>query len=240
MLLVVLGLVLGIVPALLEPLLQSYAQTAGPDPRGRDGALARLVDCRSRCRRPAGLVGAGDLRRATGQGTPAARSPGPAANPERSTGRPPGVSTSIADGVTAATQRGSLPVSLGAILLVLVAFPGTMLIQGEHRARRTSSVLGEPAAAGAVAGDPRASRSATVRVTRGLTAVMLVGGVGYAVAVLFILRGAPDLALTQILVETVTLIAALLVLTRLPDTRAVRLAQGQRLPRRRSRWPPAR
>ena len=45
----------------------------------------------------------------------------------------------------------------------------------------------------------------------------MVGGVGYAIAVLFILRGAPDLALTQILVETVTLIAALLVLTRLPD-----------------------
>jgi multicomponent Na+:H+ antiporter subunit A len=47
---------------------------------------------------------------------------------------------------------------------------------------------------------------------------MLVGGVGYARSVLFILRGAPDLALTQILVETVTLIAALLVLTRLPDS----------------------
>ena len=48
---------------------------------------------------------------------------------------------------------------------------------------------------------------------------MMVGGVGYAISVLFILRGAPDLALTQILVETVTLIAGLLVLTRLPDTR---------------------
>ena len=59
--------------------------------------------------------------------------------------------------------------------------------------------------------------AATVRVKRGLTAVMMVGGVGYAISVLFILRGAPDLALTQILVETVTLIAALLVLTRLPD-----------------------
>ena len=35
----------------------------------------------------------------------------------------------LAVGVTAATQRGSLPVSLGAILLVLVAFPGTMLIR---------------------------------------------------------------------------------------------------------------
>ena len=82
--------------------------------------------------------------------------------------------------------------------------------------------------------------AATVRVKRGLTAVMMVGGVGYAIAVLFILRGAPDLALTQILVETVTLIAALLVLTRLPDDGAVRHAQGQRLPARPSRSPPAR
>ena len=122
---------------------------------------------------------------------------------------------SIADGVTTATQRGSLPVSLGAILLVLVAFPGIMLIRADT-APEGCQVLGEPAQL-VLSLVILGIAAATVRVTRGLTAVMMVGGVGYAIAVLFILRGAPDLALTQILVETVTLIAALLVLTRLPD-----------------------
>ena len=82
--------------------------------------------------------------------------------------------------------------------------------------------------------------AATVRVTRGLTAVMMVGGVGYAIAVLFILRGAPDLALTQILVETVTLIAALLVLTRLPDEALYAKHEGQWLPGGHRASPPAR
>ena len=104
---------------------------------------------------------------------------------------------------------------MGAILLVLVAFPGTMLIQADT-APKDVEVLGEPAQL-VLSLVILGIAAATVRVTAGLTAVMMVGGVGYAIAVLFILRGAPDLALTQILVETVTLIAALLVLTRLPD-----------------------
>ena len=95
---------------------------------------------------------------------------------------------------------------MGAILLVLVAFPGTMLIQAGHRPEgraRCSASRPQLILSLVILG----IAAATVRVNRGLTAVMMVGGVGYAVAVLFILRGAPDLALTQILVETVTLIA---------------------------------
>ena len=49
-----------------------------------------------------------------------------------------------------------------------------------------------------------------------LRAVMLVGVTGYGVAVLFLLHGAPDLALTQVLVETVTLVVFALVLRKLP------------------------
>ena len=41
---------------------------------------------------------------------------------------------------------------------------------------------------------------------------MLVGVTGYGVAMLFLLHGAPDLALTQVLVETVTLVMFALVL----------------------------
>ena len=49
-----------------------------------------------------------------------------------------------------------------------------------------------------------------------LRAVMLVGVTGYGVAMLFLLHGAPDLALTQVLVETVTLVVFALVLRKLP------------------------
>jgi len=49
-----------------------------------------------------------------------------------------------------------------------------------------------------------------------LRAVMLVGVTGYGVAILFLLHGAPDLALTQVLVETVTLVIFALVLRKLP------------------------
>jgi multicomponent Na+:H+ antiporter subunit A len=47
--------------------------------------------------------------------------------------------------------------------------------------------------------------------------VLLLGAVGYGVAVLFILQGAPDLALTQTLIETLSLVLFVLVLKLLPD-----------------------
>ena len=51
--LVALGLVLGVFPAVLEPLLQSYAQTAGPTHEGAM-ALWHRLELPMRCRRPAG------------------------------------------------------------------------------------------------------------------------------------------------------------------------------------------
>jgi multicomponent Na+:H+ antiporter subunit A len=48
-------------------------------------------------------------------------------------------------------------------------------------------------------------------------AALLLGGVGFAIAVVFALFGAPDLALTQILVETIVLVVFLLVLRQLPS-----------------------
>jgi multisubunit Na+/H+ antiporter MnhB subunit len=49
-----------------------------------------------------------------------------------------------------------------------------------------------------------------------LVAVVSLGVVGYGMALLFILFGAPDLAMTQIMVETLTVILFALVLYRLP------------------------
>ncbi len=49
-----------------------------------------------------------------------------------------------------------------------------------------------------------------------LAAVAALGAVGYAVALIFVLCGAPDLAMTQFAVETLTVIMFVLVLYRLP------------------------
>ena len=61
-----------------------------------------------------------------------------------------------------------------------------------------------------------------------LRAVMLAGVTGYGVAVLFLLHGAPDLALTQTLVETVTLVVFALVLRKLPKYFTSRPLQASR------------
>src|SRR6478752_6079259 len=142
MLLVVLGLVLGVFPALLEPLLQSYAQTAGPT---HDGAMALWHGLEL----PLALSAAGwaagaaifYAQLARERRTQIASPGGEPGAVYRATVR--GVDA-IADGVTSATQRGSLPVSLGAILLVLVAFPGLMLIRADTGPKDVT-LLGEPA-----------------------------------------------------------------------------------------------
>ena len=49
-----------------------------------------------------------------------------------------------------------------------------------------------------------------------LAAVLTVGFTGYGIAMIFALHGAPDLALTQFLVETLLLVVFVLVLRKLP------------------------
>src|SRR5690606_27508799 len=63
-----------------------------------------------------------------------------------------------------------------------------------------------------------------------LLAVLLVGGVGLMVALAFVFLSAPDLALTQLLVEMVTLVLMLLGMNYLPAQ-----SSGERLPLRRYR-----
>ncbi|MBM2614550.1 Na+/H+ antiporter subunit A [Actinoplanes sp. LDG1-06] len=117
--------------------------------------------------------------------------------------------------LTGATQRGSLPFSLGVILVVLVILGGSTLLFGgapwPTGLRLWDTPLQLVAGAVVVGAALVAARS-----RRRLTAMILVGICGYGVAVLFVLHGAPDLALTQFLVETVTIVMFVLVLRRLP------------------------
>lgn len=116
--------------------------------------------------------------------------------------------------VTAFIQRGSLPLSLGLVLAVWLGLgawglAGTGLPgAGEVRA------YDEPAQV-AVAVVAVAAAVAAVRSRRRMRAVFLVGVTGYASALVFLLHGAPDLALTQVLAETVSVVVFVLVLRHL-------------------------
>ncbi|WP_265520169.1 Na+/H+ antiporter subunit A [Oerskovia flava] len=120
----------------------------------------------------------------------------------------------VAADVTALTQRGSLPFYLGGILLVLVLGPGAVMMAGWAWPEQVKA-WDRPAQLAAVAAICIASVLAA-RSRRRLKAVILIGVAGYGNAVLFLLHGAPDLALTQVLVETITLVVMVLVLRRLP------------------------
>ncbi len=61
-----------------------------------------------------------------------------------------------------------------------------------------------------------------------LTAIVALGVVGYAIALIFILFGAPDLAMTQFLIETLTVIFLVLVFYRMPPLMR-RSSPGSRL-----------
>jgi multicomponent Na+:H+ antiporter subunit A len=61
-----------------------------------------------------------------------------------------------------------------------------------------------------------------------LRAVLLLGAVGFGIALLYLWFSAPDLAITQVLVETLTAILLVLVLFRLPRMRQLS-SRGQRL-----------
>src|SRR3954447_16454280 len=116
--------------------------------------------------------------------------------------------------VTGTTQRGSLPAYLGTILVVVLALPGTLLLTrapwpGEWRAWDTPV----QALVGVVV---LIAAGLALRIRQRLSVVLVVGVTGYGLAVLFALQGAPDLALTQFLVETLTLVTFVLVLRKLP------------------------
>lgn len=121
----------------------------------------------------------------------------------------------IADRTTGTLQNGSLPIYVGVILLTVLALPGSVLIARNSippAAGFASSPLQVMVAAAVLA-----ASLATAVAKRRLVAVLLLGAVGFGVAVLFVLHGAPDLALTQLLVETLLLVIFVLVLRHLPQ-----------------------
>ncbi|MCB1284549.1 MAG: DUF4040 domain-containing protein [Microthrixaceae bacterium] len=120
-----------------------------------------------------------------------------------------------ADLVTGVVQNGSLRIYTGVIVLTATLIPSIALILDGLEIDWPKWV-GSPAQAVAAAHILTAAVAA-VFVRRRFTAALFLGLVGYGMAALFIVQGAPDLALTQIAIETLTTVLFVLVLRRLPD-----------------------
>lgn len=116
--------------------------------------------------------------------------------------------------VTGFVQRGSLPLTLGLILVIMIVLPGGSLLFGTGIPE--FKIAESWAQAGVVVLTILASILA-VRSRGRIRAVFLVGITGYGCAMIFLLHGAPDLALTQVLVETVSVVFFVLVLRRYPE-----------------------
>lgn len=131
--------------------------------------------------------------------------------------------------VTSLTQRGSLPFYLAVIFVVVIGVLGVSLTA--VRTWPESWTLAHLPAEVAVGGIMIAGALAVPFAAKRFQAVVLVGVTGVGMAALFALYGAPDLALTQVLVELVTLIAVVLVLRRLPARLGDKHGTRHRIPR---------
>ena len=119
----------------------------------------------------------------------------------------------VANRTTGTVQSGSLPVYIGVILLTAVLVPGYALLRAPLPALPPLvSGPGDWAAAALMI----VGGIAAVVVRHRMAAVLCLGAVGYGMALVFALQGAPDLALTQVCVDTIGAVIFVLVLRHLP------------------------
>ncbi len=117
-----------------------------------------------------------------------------------------------ADLISGVVQNGSLPAYLGTILIVAVGLPLTALWRIEVVSVPESGSLIELLIAVVIL----AAAVGLMLVRRRFAAIILLGAVGYGLAGLFLVLGGADLAITQLLVETLVVGLFALVLRRLP------------------------
>ena len=119
--------------------------------------------------------------------------------------------------ITGRTQRGSLYFYLSVILTVAFVLPLTALVLANKPLPQDlyfidpNSPLQIVVGAGIVIG-----ALAAVTANKRFLAVLMVSVTGYGIALMFALQGAPDLALTQMLVESIILVAFVLAMRSLP------------------------
>jgi multicomponent Na+:H+ antiporter subunit A len=116
--------------------------------------------------------------------------------------------------ITGVVQNGSLPVYAGVVLATAALLPAVVLATSWEWS-------GWPVAVGSIANVPIAgllvvTAMGAALVRRRFSAAVFLGATGYAMAALFVAQGAPDLALTQAAIETLSTVLFVLVLRRLP------------------------
>ena len=121
----------------------------------------------------------------------------------------------LASAQTRLLQSGYLRYYIITILATTVALTGYALIASVELSWRFVGA-GVRFYEATLAGLLLVASLAAVRSQTRLAAVAALGVVGYSVAIVFILFGAPDLAMTQFAIETLTVILFVLVLYRLP------------------------
>jgi multicomponent Na+:H+ antiporter subunit A len=118
--------------------------------------------------------------------------------------------------ITAVTQPGSLPIYVGVTLLLISIAPiSAAFVDGFGSLSGLTSGTALEASVSIIA--IVMAFGVAVLQSR-FTGAMFLGGVGYAIAALFAMRGAPDLAVTQLLVETLTIVVFLLALRAMTRT----------------------
>ncbi|AUH67835.1 Na+/H+ antiporter subunit A [Gordonia sp. PS3] len=128
--------------------------------------------------------------------------------------------------VTRNTQRGSLPITQGVILSTAVILPVSVLFLGR---RQSLHLAGFDTVEEIVIGFVMVAAAIATAVLRNRLAGLLTLGItGYGCGALFAMYGAPDLALTQFLVESLTLVVFVLVLRKLPSEATPKLRTGHR------------
>jgi multicomponent Na+:H+ antiporter subunit A len=122
----------------------------------------------------------------------------------------------LAVNLTRLLQNGYLRYYLMTSILTTVAVVGYALVRGGIEpgpARGPELRVYDLAVAAIILLAALAAVSASSR----LAAVAALGVVGYGVALVYVLEGAPDLAMTQVLIETLTVVLFVLVLYHLPQ-----------------------
>lgn len=127
--------------------------------------------------------------------------------------------TPLAKAQTKVLQNGSLAVYVRVVVLVTVALGGLLLLLRAELAPRATLLSVTPLEAVLVV---LVAGSALMTVAAGsrLAAVAALGVTGYGVALIFLSFGAPDLAMTQFAIETLSVLLFVAVLRRLPKLRS--------------------
>jgi multicomponent Na+:H+ antiporter subunit A len=121
--------------------------------------------------------------------------------------------TRFAERVTGVVQSGSMPIYIGVILTTAVVVPGAALL---FSPATRHWVIADTWIQLPIVAVLIASALGAAAVRHRLSAALLLGVVGYSMTALFVVQGAPDLALTQAAIETLTTILFVLALRHLP------------------------